>query len=325
MLKIRKLRTMFWLVLVILGTMFSSTGTVGAATGADSYTDVVLGTSNQKIGDIVIAETVGNSWLKIYSKTDGTTGSDGVLDLTLTEGVQWAKTPTITVTEGNIGLDIANAYTTSAQEGGIGDGRLIIPIKSESTIPSKITLSNCYITTDRSVPQGPIYVNVGGSALSENYSTTLSLGTFPVRSVNTAQIANLVTDLDGSTSNIAVFKVGASTVTLNGASVRCVAVSYISDSRAYLSIRDSGTALGIDQSNIIWDGTKNTVTLIKGNKVVQLTIGSKVILVNGAAITMDVAPEIGPGDRTMLPAAFVAQAFGKTATWDATAQTVTIK
>ena len=69
-------------------------------------------------------------------------------------------------------------------------------------------------------------------------------------------------------------------------------LSYIKDNRTYLAIRDIGAACGIDQSNIIWDGSKNTVTLMKGDKVVQMTIGSKTLLINGAAVTMDVAPEV---------------------------------
>jgi len=37
------------------------------------------------------------------------------------------------------------------------------------------------------------------------------------------------------------------------------------------------------------------LTLIKGDKVVQLTIGSNVMLINGVAVNMDVAAEIGDG------------------------------
>ena len=44
--------------------------------------------------------------------------------------------------------------------------------------------------------------------------------------------------------------------------------------------------------------TNGTVTLIKGDRVIQVKIKSKVMLINGASITMDVAPEIKSG-RTM--------------------------
>ena len=57
--------------------------------------------------------------------------------------------------------------------------------------------------------------------------------------------------------------------------------------------------------------------------VVQLTIGSTTMLLNGAPITMDTAPEITSG-RTCLPVAWVAKALGANIQWDATTQTVTI-
>ena len=60
--------------------------------------------------------------------------------------------------------------------------------------------------------------------------------------------------------------------------------------------------------------------LIKGDKVVQLTIGSNVVI-NSTAITMDVAAEIS-NDRTMLPFRWVAQALGAKVSWDEAAQTL---
>ncbi len=54
-----------------------------------------------------------------------------------------------------------------------------------------------------------------------------------------------------------------------------------------------------------------------------MTIGSKVMIINGASIDMDVAAEISNG-RTMLPFRFIAQALGASVTFDDTAQTVTM-
>jgi hypothetical protein len=65
------------------------------------------------------------------------------------------------------------------------------------------------------------------------------------------------------------------------------------------------------------------VTIIKGGTVLQLTIGSDTMMLNGATITMDTAPEITSG-RTCLPVAWVAEALGASITWNATAQTATV-
>ncbi|NLE90553.1 MAG: copper amine oxidase N-terminal domain-containing protein, partial [Dehalococcoidales bacterium] len=98
---------------------------------------------------------------------------------------------------------------------------------------------------------------------------------------------------------------------------------YIKDDRTYLPIRYVGYALGIADHNILWDDASKTATLIQGDKVVQVKIGSTTMMVNGVAIAMDVAPEI-TSDRTMLPFRFIGQAFGADFAWDDATKTVTM-
>jgi hypothetical protein len=131
--------------------------------------------------------------------------------------------------------------------------------------------------------------------------------------------------LASAQTNQSSFIIGSSVANINGVQTNCFATPYIENNRTFLAIRDIAGALGVNQNNVFWEGTKNTVTLTKGDKVVQLTIGSNVIMINGIAITMDVAPEVGPTDRTMLPASFVAQAFGAIAVYNDADQTVTIQ
>ncbi|PKM76636.1 MAG: hypothetical protein CVU90_11835 [Firmicutes bacterium HGW-Firmicutes-15] len=125
-------------------------------------------------------------------------------------------------------------------------------------------------------------------------------------------------------ASTSVFALGSTSYSIDVNTYTMDTAPYAKDNRTYMPIRYIAYALGINDSNIIWDGANSTVTLMKGNKVVQLKIGSKLILINGATITMDVAPEVGPSNRTMLPAAFVAQAFGASAKWDPVAQTIII-
>jgi hypothetical protein len=86
-------------------------------------------------------------------------------------------------------------------------------------------------------------------------------------------------------------------------------------------MRYLGEILGAE---VVWDDAARTVTLTKGDTTVVFTIGSTTYTVNGEAKTADVAPEIA-NDRTMLPARFVAEAFGATVGWDAATQTVLIQ
>ena len=96
---------------------------------------------------------------------------------------------------------------------------------------------------------------------------------------------------------------------------------YIKGDRTYVPMRYLGEILGAE---VVWDDAARTVTLTKGDTTVVFTIGSTSYTVNGEAKTADVAPEIA-NDRTMLPARFVAEAFGAVVGWDAATQTVLIQ
>lgn len=98
---------------------------------------------------------------------------------------------------------------------------------------------------------------------------------------------------------------------------------YIKDGRTYLPLRYVVQALGVADSNILWDAPTKKVTLIKGATFVTLTIGSNIMMVNGMPITMDTAPEIA-NDRACLPIRFVAQAYGASVAWDESTQQVII-
>jgi hypothetical protein len=124
-------------------------------------------------------------------------------------------------------------------------------------------------------------------------------------------------------AGVTVFKIGQASFNLNGTTVNMDVAPYIEDGRTFLPLRYVANALGVQDSNIMYDPASREVTVIKGSTTVQLTIGSTAMLVNDAVITMDVAPEIKSG-RTCLPAAWVGKALGANIAWDATNQTVTI-
>ena len=121
-----------------------------------------------------------------------------------------------------------------------------------------------------------------------------------------------------------VFTIGSPTYLLNGSYQAMDAAPYIKNSRTYLPIRYVGYAMGLTDADIQWDEAAQMVTLTKGTTVVSLVIGNPVMFKNGTPVTMDVVPEI-TNDRTCLPIAWVAQAFGHTAVWDPILQTVTIR
>ena len=136
-------------------------------------------------------------------------------------------------------------------------------------------------------------------------------------------IANTATPAPIDTKVNAEFVIGSTTYKVDGVEQTMDVAPYIKEGRTYLPVRYVANALGVDNNNIMWDSASGTATLIKGDKVVQVVVGSKNMVINGATIAMDAAPEIKDG-RTMLPFRWIAWAFGANVEWDAATQTVTI-
>jgi len=268
---------------------------------SENVTDVVIGKKGQVAADFTITEQEAGAL------------EEALMTLDLPGDVVFAGVPTVKVIEGD--LKIANVATVA------GDNQVQFDITNDSSEPSTIKVSGVKLALYRTVPEGAVNIKVQGLAAVE---TDAYSGWTNADTVASTTIANVVTSAPEEISNKGAFVIGSTTYTLNGVEKTMDVAPYIKGDRTYMPIRYVAYALGIDDNNILWDGVKRTVTLMKGDKVVQLQIGSNTILINGAAVTMDVAPEI-TSDRTMLPARFVAQAFGATVGWDPATQTVTIE
>ncbi len=169
----------------------------------------------------------------------------------------------------------------------------------------KIVLSNIKYNIDTRVT-GDIKVKVGGSAFGAD-------GVCEV--VNAKAVS--------ATAGSATMKIGDPKIVINGVEKIMEAAPYIKNQRTYVSVTYAALACGVAPENIMWDGVNRTVTVIKGDRVAQFKIGSKVMTLNGAVITMDTAPEI-VNARTMMPVTWVALALGGNTAWDAATQTVTV-
>ena len=98
---------------------------------------------------------------------------------------------------------------------------------------------------------------------------------------------------------------------------------YISNGSIFISSQYLSQALGASETSVNTDAAAGTVTLIKGNKTVQVKVGSSTMLVNNLNVTMDAAPEVKEG-RIMVPLSPVAQAFGAATTWDSASNSITV-
>ena len=289
---------------------------VTAITVEADLKDIVLGDNNQVIGNIVIKENIKEAIL------------DKTLKVELPEGVKWASTPDVEVTEGNLNVD-----DVSVETGTNTDDTLEIDIDSKSSKPSTITISGVKLTVDRTVPFGGIVTKFKGEALAENYSSVLDKGgsdadedkakkdgLFDTTTAAKVAIANLTTP---AVDNSGTFFIGSTVYSQNGSMKVMDAAPYIKNERTYVPVRYLAYMLGVTEDNIKYDEATKTVTITKGSDEVQLVIGSTNIMVNGEAKTMDVAPEI-TNDRTMLPARFVAESLGYTVGWNPATQSVVL-
>lgn len=96
------------------------------------------------------------------------------------------------------------------------------------------------------------------------------------------------------------------------------------DGYTMLPVRAVAKALGIDNRQIVWNDETDTVSIFYGSRIITMTVGKKVINVNGAVIPAASAVEITDG-RMFLPMRDLATALGVTdVTWDATNRIATL-
>lgn len=303
---------------------------VAPITAEVAATDLKIGVQNQSAPDIIITETAKARIDDQYEHYDGSLNK--VLTVVLPKGIEFASTPDVEVIEGN--LEIGKARIADNWWGwgsGSENNVLVIPIDSSSTKPSTIKISDVKLTLDRTVPEGEFKANIGGDALVKNDdpdATIKTVALFTKDNVVEFVFANVITPAPGETRATSIFTIDSTTYTVveqNKSVEKTMDVApYIKDGRTFLPLRYVANALGVDDDNIIWDPVTKAVTIFKGDRIAQVTIGSKTMLVNGVTVNMDVAPEITDG-RTMLPIRWMGQALGATIDWDAEARSVTVK
>ncbi|MBQ3426716.1 MAG: copper amine oxidase N-terminal domain-containing protein [Clostridia bacterium] len=110
-------------------------------------------------------------------------------------------------------------------------------------------------------------------------------------------------------------------VTVDGKTLEFDVPAQIVEDRTVVPMRAIFEALG---ASVEWDGETKTVTSVKDDTEIKMTIGENVIYVNGTPIALDVAPMISE-DRTLVPARAVAESFGADVDWDQDTRTVIIK
>lgn len=280
--------------------------------------EVQLGYREVKVNDITITETKAGALKKSKELVIG------VEDMAFNKNY----TPDVEVTEGDLVLGDAK----------VKDGVVRIEVKRESKEASTIVIKGLTVDINRALPEGSYALQIGGSAAIENYKLDVDPTDdglndlkdndykFNVDVYEVDDFVKIVTpaphkgEASGKSVKVA-FTVGSADYTVEGETVTADVAPYIKDGRTMLPVKYVAYALGIDPSNIKWDQATKTVTIL-GDRVVQVKIGSKDLVVNGAVLTMDTAAEVKDG-RTFLPISWVASALNVPYSWDDATKTVT--
>jgi endonuclease YncB( thermonuclease family) len=122
----------------------------------------------------------------------------------------------------------------------------------------------------------------------------------------------------------AVFLVGGMRYRVGLELLEMDAAPFVDSGRTFVPVRYLAYALGVPEEGVRWDSVSRTVTLSARGTEVRLTVGSPVLVAGGREVRMDVSPRLVPPGRVVLPARFVAEAFGYEVGWDAAARAVLI-
>ncbi|WP_410513171.1 stalk domain-containing protein [Paenibacillus sp. BR2-3] len=110
-------------------------------------------------------------------------------------------------------------------------------------------------------------------------------------------------------------------VTKDGESLSFDAAPQVIQGRTMVPYR--GIAASLD-GKVSWNAKTKSVTVVKGDTIVKLKIGSKIAYKNNQIIQLDVAP-IAMKGTTLVPLRFISEAYGLWVKWDSSSKTVSIK
>jgi hypothetical protein len=116
------------------------------------------------------------------------------------------------------------------------------------------------------------------------------------------------------------YLVPAITVNINDKNQNYQQPSIIIKGRTLVPLRALFEDLG---AYVTWHGKTNTVTAIKGNNTITLSLDDHTASVNNERVEIDVTAQI-IGSRTVVPVRFVSEAMGAKVVWDGRTETVTV-
>lgn len=110
-------------------------------------------------------------------------------------------------------------------------------------------------------------------------------------------------------------------IRINGTYIDVSPKAKIIGESTFIPLRGVFEAMG---AKVIWEGTRQEVTIVKGSKTIVLPIGKKQSLVNGTWRELSNAPFISTEGSTYVPLRFATEALGAQVAWESDKWTAVI-
>lgn len=264
----------------------------------------------------------------------------------------------VEVTEGDIDVDVDIEDEFSSKI--LDKAYLTVTVNDESTEASTIVISGLELYLDRTLPVGGYALQnvsaysdkgdfVPANILWENSETDdewydddaktykpndtkyeapaayRAYFKYKAVTVNDSYVDVITSarDQDDSTTNKKIIiTVGASTMAVGTETVNLDAPAYInSENYTMLPVRAISEAFG---ATVNWDAASRTVTVLSGQRIISMTIGSRTMYINGTPVAMNTTAAI-VNDRTFIPVRDLANSLGISAiNWTEASGTVTL-
>ncbi len=266
-----------------------------------------VGLSSQQASDIVIREKVSNTFRggeTFTVKLDDEFSSEGY-------GITSAK---VKVTGGNLYVDDVEINNKNTS-----DSTITFTVNGVTTGSDlgEITISDVMVYSDRSVP---VYSN--GTAINVEISSDQTLQV-PIETEYIRFVGENANLNENNLNENVVLYMGQSVAYVGGEVVDLLGTPYVSaDGNTMVPVKGIGYALGIPETNVIYDPVQKQATFVLPNgKMAQIKSGSTYATINGMTVPLVdasgklVSPVIKDG-RFYLPLrATCSTIFGVDVTW----------
>ena len=262
-----------------------------------------VGLNGQNSGSLTITETAAGMFEK---------GEVTIAMPEAAEGITFVKNQELDIEAKGLRIRDVKVYTDS----------ITFEVERTSTEAGSIEIKGIEFNVNRLTPEGKFDLEIAGSAITENAYIKAGVDRLTVKDFVVITTVNTedMTASNGLKKGTASFVLNSTKYTVNGEEKTMDAAAYATEGRIMVPVRYVSEAFGIEGNNIAFN--KGVVTLFAGNRIVQLTLGSNIAVVNGVQIAMDAKVEAKDG-RTFIPVGELGRILDVNVSWNNETKTAT--